>query len=130
MQKRWVGKDVDLILLRRSIEAFLEVNNLEIRKDDSADGCSVLGVQQRGVGPSIEVVVRISGDSNDFVVEFVGGERARRSLMWGFLTTMFGGGSFLLRGLKLKEGLEKLENEFWVHTEEAVTRLVGSTGCL
>ena len=125
MQKRWVGKNVDLISLCKSIKAFFEASNLRTRKDDSADGYSILGVQQRG-GRRIEVVVRILGDSNDFIVEFEGGERARRSVMLGFMTTMFGGGSLLLRGQKLKEELEKLENEFWVHMEEAVTRLVDS----
>lgn len=125
MQKRWVGKNVDLILLCKSIEAFFEASNLRTRKDDSADGYSILGVQQRG-GPRIEVVVRILGDSNDFIVEFEGGERARRSVMLGFMTTMLGGGKLLLRGLKLKEELEKLEREFWVQIEAAVTRLVDS----
>ena len=39
---------------------------------------------------------------------------------------MFGGGYLVVRGLRAKEALEKLEREFWVYVEERVAQLAGS----
>lgn len=74
----------------------------------------------------MELTVKIIGDSNDFVVELLAGKRMRSSVRFGFLTTIFGGGNFLLQALKSQEALEKLEKEFWVYIEETITRLAGS----
>jgi hypothetical protein len=48
-------------------------------------------------------------------------EPSRFATMLGLSTTLFGGGVFVLRGLKLQEALEKLEKKFWLYLEEKIT---------
>jgi len=69
------------------------------------------------------VDIQIIGDPNDFVVEFSADRRARSAILFGYITTMIGGGNLLLRGLKSLEGLRRLEKEFWMHIEHCVEHL-------
>ena len=60
------------------------------------------------------------------MVEIVASERTRGSIRLGMLAQLFGGGYLVVRGLRAKEALEKLEREFWVYVEEKVAHLAGS----
>jgi len=121
MFKQWAGKSVDLRLLSDGVVEFLKRKGFRSKKTDVAKGFLV-----SGTGPfSGGVVVRISGEPDDFVVELESGA-TRDSVMLGSSTLVFGGGRFLLRGLKSKEALDKLENEFWISLEGLVIRLEGS----
>lgn len=126
MQAAWVGKNVDLALLSVYVEDFLRTNGFRVRKDESPRKCIIFGTKKSPRGLSVDVTVNIVGDSNDFVVELLAGERMRSSIKLGFLTTVIGGGPFFLRALKSQEALEKLEKEFWPYIEETITRLTGS----
>jgi hypothetical protein len=50
-------------------------------------------------------------------------EATRSSIRLGLLTSALGGGYFTLQGNRLRETLEKLENEFWVYIEDKVALL-------
>lgn len=126
MRKQWVGKNVDLALLSGCFEKFLEGKGYKIKRDVLSCGYEILGAPKRFRDLGGGIVVRILGDSNDFVVELMASQRTSDSIMWGYITTIFGGGSFFLRGLKSKEALERLESEFWIYAEETVGNLVGS----
>lgn len=126
MRRRWVGKNVDLALLSQRVEDFFKSKGFKTKKDESADGYELSGTAQHVRDVRGHIAVRILGNSNDFVIEFVASERTRRSIMLGFITTMFGGGSLILRGLRLQEALEKLEREFWVYAEDDVAHLANS----
>lgn len=126
MQRQWVGKNVDLTLLSMYVEDFFKVRGFKTRKDESAGKYTILWAPPRVSNMRGAMTVTIMGDANDFVVELNASERTSRSIKLGLLTTMFGGGYFLLRGIRLREALEKLEKEFWVYAEEKVANLVGS----
>ena len=126
MQRSWTGKNVDLALLGERIEVFLKDKGFKIRKDWSASEYTFSARPQRRVGILEHVIVRILGDSNDFLIDFSTSGRSRSAVKLGFITTMFGGGSLILRGLKSQEALEKLEKDFWLYMEESVTRLINS----
>lgn len=125
MRKQWVGKNVDLALLSEHVENFLRGKSLKIKKDELTGTYTILGAL-RARAPSL--VVRILGNPNDFLIEFVADERARASIRLGLISTIFGGGFLVLRGLRSQEALEKLENEFWVYIEEAIGNLIDSAG--
>ena len=126
MRDQWIGKNVDLALLSGCVENFFKVRGLKTVKEESA------GKYEISVGPRNArdtrggIYIRIFGDPNNFVIEFHGSERVRSSIRWGLMTTLFGGGPFLLRGLRLQEALEKIEREFWVYVEETIARLADS----
>lgn len=120
MQERWVGKNVDLSLLRERVENFFKDKGFRTTKDWSASEYTISAKPQQGVGIIGRVTVRILGDPNDFLIEFSTSKHSRSAVRLGFMTTIFGGGSLILRGLKSQEELEKLEKDFWAHVEEAI----------
>jgi hypothetical protein len=126
MQGRWVGKNLDLALLGERIEDFFEAKGFKITKERSASEYKVSAKTQQSVGMLGPVIVRILGGSNDFSIEFLTSERSRSVVKFGFITSMFGGGSFIRRGLKCQEAEEKLEKDFWIYIEETIAHLVNS----
>lgn len=126
MQGRWVGKNLDLALLGKRIENFFEAKGFKITKERTASEYEVSAKIQQGVSMLGPVIVRILGDSNDFSIEFLTSERSHSVVKFGFVTSMFGGGSFIRRGLKSQEAEEKLEKDFWIYIEDAIAQLVNS----
>jgi hypothetical protein len=120
MQERWVRKDVDLSLLRERVVDFFKDKGFRTTKDCSASEYTISAKPRQSVGIIGCVTVRILGDPNDFLIEFSTSEHSRSAVKLGFMTTIFGGGSLILRGLKSQEELEKLEKDFWAHVEEAI----------
>lgn len=125
---RWVEKNVDLELLSECVEDFFKRKGFKTMTDESMGEYKILLISQGDRGIPRGMYVRISGDPNEFVLELCISERARSSVMLGLMTTMFGGGSRVLRSLKSQEFLERLEREFWICVEEAIEGLVGSAG--
>lgn len=128
MQVQWIGKNVDLALLSEQIEEFFKRKSFVIRRDKRADECRLLAIPPKHSPHDLHesISLKILGNPNDFVVEFGGSEQSHSRIMLGFLSTMIGGGGFLLRDLKSKEILEKLEKEFWAYMEHTVTQLIDS----
>ena len=127
MQERWVGKNVDLPLLSERIVNFFKDKGFKIANDWSASEHKISARPQRGLGILGRVIVRILGNANDFLIEFSTSGHSDSAIKLGSVTTMFGGGSLILRGLKSQEALKKLEKDFWTYTEETVTHLIDST---
>jgi hypothetical protein len=123
MIRRWVGKNVDLKLLSRYAVDFLKDKGFKIRLDESEGEYKILLGFQHPLERHENVDIRILGNPNDFVVEFSADRRARSAILFGYVTSLIGGGSLLLKGLKSLEGLRKLEKEFWMHIEHCVERL-------
>ncbi len=127
MQRRWVGKNVDLLLLIEYVESFFKDKGFKTSKDGLTSECSIKAKPQKRNSILEPVIIGVSGTSDDFLIEFSTGGRSRSTVRFGFVTTMFGGGSLILRGLKSQEALEKLEREFWVYIEEAIAHMINST---
>lgn len=125
MSKRWVGRNLDLGSLSRYIEDFLEDKGFETGKRELSGGYIVEGVSWQQRDLLVKVVVRISGNPNDFSVELGGDEGTHTRLynVFGPLMTLFGGGFLLSRNLKKREILDRLEREFFVFVEEKVDLL-------
>jgi len=121
MFKQWIKKSVDLSLLSADVAEFLKRKGFRSEKTEVVKGFLVYGKASSGGG----VIVRILGEPDDFAVELESGV-ARSSIILGSSTVVFGGGGGLLRGLKSKEALEKLQSEFWIYMEDLVARLEGS----
>ena len=128
LRSQWVGKNVDLASLSRRVEIFFREKGFETRIKESDGEYEISVFSQYIKGAREDVDVKISGNPNDFMIDLLVGERARSSIRAGFLTSMFGGGSLVLRGLKLTEALEKLEEEFWMYVADSVGQLTNSAG--
>jgi hypothetical protein len=128
MRKNWVGKNVDLASLNDQIESFFRDKGLKTRKDQSEDSYTVLWSPPVDVRAGRTFKIITQGTSDDFWIDFPDDEPARRSILSGFATTLFGGGTLILRGLRLREFLEKTEREFWPFVEDSVSKLADSAG--
>lgn len=123
MEKRYVKRKVDLQLLGDTLADFLAKKGFKLTSDKLDREYRIIGVPRSHHDILEEVRVVIEGDENDFVVKFISGDRSHSFVMYGFLTTLFGGGSFLLQGLKSEERLERLETEFWAYVEMVIDHL-------
>jgi hypothetical protein len=123
---QWLGKNVDLALLSKSVMGFFRGRNIETKMVKSAEKYVILAKLPQSSRGNRDIEIKIYGASNDFTVEFTTLERAYSSVKLGLLTTLFGGGGIVLHGVKLTESLEKLEEEFCAYLAEAVSQLTGS----
>lgn len=123
---RWTGRKVDLSLLCDGIVRFFEGKGLKVVRDPLENGFQVTVMPKRVLNLREEVVVTVTGDPDDFEVKFVAGDKSRSLKNLGYMTSSFGGGFFLLEGLKSLEAIEKLEREFWIFVEDYVGRLQDS----
>lgn len=126
MYKQWAGKNVDLTLLKDCVVNFFRDKGFENRSIEEETKYVIIGRPKTTHGNLEDVTVRICGKSDNFTVEFIAGEKAHSSILLGFLTSLFGGGSFVLKGAKSQEELTKLEGDFWLYVEEKVACLSGS----
>ena len=126
MQRRWTGKNVDLDLLSDSVEDFFKSRSFVTKRNESAEERVILWQSKRGEKAERPLSVRIIGNSDDFTVELKASELTDRSVRLGILTKPIGGGYLLLKSLKLREALEKLEKEFWIYVEDKIAELAGT----
>ena len=124
MRTQWIGKDVDIELLSKSIEDFLLKRAFKIKKEKIEESYVIFGVPS-DLRMKRRLTINITGKPDDFVVEFVSPYSGVATKMTG-LAAMFGFGGFLLQRLKSKEYFEKLERNFWFYMEERMIDLVGS----
>jgi len=120
-QKRWIEEGVNLDLLTENIETFFKDKGFKTRKNALPTGTKILIAPKHLRDTNANIKVTVLGNPQDFTVELSMNEPSRFATMLGLSTTLFGGGVFVLRGLKLQEALEKLEKKFWSYLEEKIT---------
>jgi len=114
MFDRWVGKKVNLKSLSENLVQFFEEKGFSsVLETESSNEYRVIAVPKQPSNIQGSVNVFIRGNSEDFVVEFVGDSSPRLLRVLGGLSTLFGGGILVLKDLKSQEELERLEREFW-----------------
>ena len=125
MQTRWIARQVDLQSLSKLIESFFVRKGFKTAEEKVSSGFKLLAVL-RSDKDVLAVEVSIIGRPEDFTVELAEKGYSESFTKVGLLALPFGGGAFLLRGLKVQENFQKLESEFWVYAEEMVSNLTNS----
>ena len=128
MKNQWLGKNVDLCMLAERIKLFFSEADFEITVEKVPEGYVIQAVSAI---PNLKFGMSaiILGRPNDFTVEFSTSRKGgyfSPSMIVGYLTTMFGGGYLVSREARKREALDKLEKDFWRHTQMQVTDLVDS----
>lgn len=126
MQRRWVGKNIDLNQLSKWTEDFFKDKGFVTKQYELKGEHTILWAPLSVKNMDKAMKVKILGDPNDFAVELIASETTRRSIWLGMLTKPFGGGYLLLKGLRLKEALQAIERDFWVFLEDKVASVAGS----
>jgi len=126
MEKKYVGSNVDLHLLVENLMTFFKDLGFATRKEETDKAYKIVATPGHGHDIRESVRVYTLGKPDNFSIKFVAGARSSAMVKWGSLTTLFGGGILLLRGLKSQDALEKLEKDFWMFVNEELDRLAGS----
>ena len=122
MEKRWQNHGVNLQRLTQAVKSYYLRRNLKVSETAVEDEYSIRVVL---TGPRTSGVMRIiiRGTSDDFTIETGATEEEDRQVKIGLLTSIFGGGSLVLRNIKVREQMEKMEREFWSTIEETIRLL-------
>jgi hypothetical protein len=123
MKNRYVGRNVDLSLLRQWIEQFFKKKNFRTVIEKETNGYRIIARPTHVHEIVDNITVSISGTPNDFTLNFVTGTRSEAFIKLGMLTSLFGGGIAYLRGVKSQEVEEKIEKLFWIYIGEKIDYL-------
>jgi len=130
MIDQWHGNNVDLDKLSEGIKQFFTERLFETMLKKTPKGHKIEAATERILNVQLKISVNISGDPNDFKIEFIADKRNRGllspSMIIGYIASTIGGGAFLRKELNLQEALEKLEKAFWNHLDKQVAELTNS----
>jgi hypothetical protein len=128
MQKKWNGL-IDIELLTNKIVEYFVKKDFEINKIKMPDGYQIIASGSQYLNIEGYVVVCVKEADRGFSVNVehsgdVGGiGEISRSLI---LTTLFGGGYFLLRKLKSREAWLTFNKKLWEYINKTVQELIVS----
>jgi hypothetical protein len=113
VQKSCIGLNVSLSSLVKEIIQFFEskeFNNVTALETET--GYQVIAGDSKHYKIEKDVSVTIQGKANDFTISLTSNTEERRPSLPLILTSMFGGGYFLLKNFKSEEAMQKLERDF------------------
>lgn len=128
MRTQWVEKSLDLSMLVENIKQFFHDLDFEVSYEKVQEGY-VIQADSKISKLRLRINVNVLGGPDDFAVEFLSGSKGgffSRSMVAGYLTSMFGGGYLIRRSSERRELLDKVEGWFWKHVQVQVAELAGS----
>jgi len=124
MEKRWQNHGVSLQQLAQTIKNYYLRRNFKVRETILENEYSMEIILAGQV--SSVMGINILGTPDDFKIETKVAKEEDRAVKVGLMTSIFGGGSLILRNIKVREQMEKMENEFWGTIEETIRSLTNS----
>jgi hypothetical protein len=124
LQDKWVGSNLDLTMLSKSVVGFFTDNKFETRLEGVKDDFKIVAINAL-----CRIRVNIYGKPNDFTIEFVPNKKSKGfslSMIFGQIAALIGAGGLLLRDVKLQESQNILEQLFWKFIDKQVADLTNS----
>lgn len=125
MKDNWIGSNVDLNLLSERLVRFFEGNQFDTRLEQNSGRFIIYAST-----PQFRLRVDLRGEPNDFAVEFIPNKKTQGfslTMLLGYVTTIFGGGTFMLRDIKIQEAINRLEQVFWKEVDIDIADLSKAT---
>jgi len=119
MKCRWIDKNVKIPDIEEAVKSFLQEHRFKIVPVSNKDSREIIGILESTEGKK-KVIVKVTGEAEDFTVDFAAGEVAKIMAKLASNITFFGGGPFQLKSLKEKEFYQKIENELWGYLEKFI----------
>jgi hypothetical protein len=113
VHRNWKNLDVNLSsLVQKTIQFFEsnEFNNVTALKTET--GYQVIAGDSKRYKMENDVSVTIDGKPDDFTISLTSCKEEKKYGLPLILTSMFGGGYFLLKGFRSEEAMQKLERDF------------------
>ena len=113
MQTSWKGQNVNLANLVQKIIQFFESNRFDnVTALKTETGYQVIAGDSNRYKMENDVSVTVNGMPDDFSVSLTSCKQEKKFALALILTSMFGGGFFVLKDLKSDEAMQKLERDF------------------
>jgi hypothetical protein len=116
---RWFDKSINILDVEKAAKSFLEQRGYTVNSSDDAGSKKIAAVLREPEGTR-RVIITISGQPNDFIVDFSAGAAAQLATKFSSFITYFGGGLIQRHSLKEKEFYDRLEEQFWEYLEESI----------
>jgi len=113
MEYRFYNKGIDVEKAIQLIKEFFEKRNfrVSISREKNSEATIVSKSPDDPLLPTI--VIKVSLSSDFLSINFLTSDKLRDNLFWASITSIFGGGIFLLRMEKVKKKIDELERDFW-----------------
>ena len=125
MEKRWQNHGVNLQRVTEIVKNYYLRRNFKVNESVLEDGYS-LSITLRELRTSGVMSIAIRGMPDDFTIETRATEEEDRQVKIGLMTAIFGGGILVLRNIRVREQMERIEREFWSTIEETIRSLADS----
>jgi hypothetical protein len=123
VQRNWKDLNVNLSNLVQKVIQFFEsreFNDITALKTET--GYEVIAGDSRHYKMENNVSVTIEGKPEDFTISLTSCKEEKRPTLPLILTSMFGGGYFLLKNFRSEEAMQKLERDFREKIDDMVTQ--------
>jgi len=123
LKSEWKTVSVDLSVLTEKIVEFFSSRDFTVLVDKSEKGfrCTIIPKIHHKILDKI--TVNVCKTAENLTVEFTAENLSHSLVRYGNLLSLFGGGVIFLKGLKSKEELEKLEEDFWWYVDQLINHL-------
>lgn len=118
LEYRWIGKNIDLNVLKRKIEEFLKEQNYKTERHESPSSITwraTLRQQNR----TRQIIITVTGEPDDVKINFRGGQGLDHLLKAGFFMQFFGASALLRESYESLDFYKRAEEKFWRKMEEA-----------
>ena len=127
MKRNWTNKNVNLKTLIDTIGEFFKEKDFEAVKMQTEDGYKILAGDSTYYKFTGTVTLTLEGKPDNFIISLELSKEKKRSLPSSImLTTMFGGGYFLIKQLKSDDEWIKFERDLWAYIDAAITNLTNT----
>jgi hypothetical protein len=120
LRTEWHEKHIEPSRLCGPVESFFEKRGFST-KETFAKGRHRIEAFLSHFGSEPFALVELYGDQNKIVVDFLPwgkDERKARMMLSSSILTMLGGGILVQQGMKRRELMEKVEDQFWAFLDE------------
>jgi len=126
MKKQWKNHNINLQQLTEKIQNHYTQKGLKTKTKPLPNGTRIYLILTDQKIPGI-MTITINGKPNNFTIETKASEYEDDAVKIGLSTTLFGGGYLVFSSAKIREELEKQENNFWTNIEETIATLTNTT---
>lgn len=125
MQKRWLNQNVNIGTLTHELIGFFDAKKFDITALKTETGYEIIAGNSPQYKMNSKILVTIDGKPNDFSIklELHSEKKTENFAFPPILTTMFGGGYFLLKRLKSDETWMVFKKDFWSHANSIVAHI-------
>ncbi len=123
MEDNFKDKNVSLADLTDRIVSFFRAKGFDAETRRKEGRLAVVAIPKPIHEIAEKIEVDVEGQPMDFAVKFIAGSHSRSLVRYGTFASLFGGGFLVPKGLKSLENIEKLEKDFWIFVDEAVSFL-------